>query len=41
MSNIPNLQKILTSLKTRVRNMEDLNMNYYGILLISITFNKI
>ena len=40
MSGIPNLQKILNSLETSVRNLTDLNveMNSYGTLLISINF---
>ena len=43
MSEIPNLQKILNSLETNVRNLTDLNveMNPHGTLLISIIFDRI
>ena len=40
---VPNLQKILNSLETSVRNLTDLNVerNSYGTLLISIIFDRI
>ena len=43
MSDIPNLRKTLNSLETSVQNLTDLNveMNSYGTLLISVTFDRI
>ena len=43
MSDMPNLRKILNSLERSVRNLTDLNveMNFYGTLLISIIFDRI